>query len=72
MVTKAELEEMRGGGYLYHNTKTDSIGEPLKARLNGKMQIWKTRPHDFRQSAKYGLYQYFDITHENAYEWKLS
>ena len=53
----------------YHRTLKDSRGEPVKCRVNGKCKLWKTRPADFRLPVKYGLYDCFYITPENASEW---
>ena len=39
-----------------------------KWRMNGKCQTWKTRPAEFRQPVKFGLYSYGAITHENAHQ----
>lgn len=44
---------------------------PLRTRRNGKTQTWKTRPSEFRIPVKYGLYEYFNITHENCHEWTV-
>lgn len=71
MVTKEELANKHGAGVLFHMTKTDAIDNPMQARLNGKIQTWVTRPTEFRQPMKYGLFTYFDITHETAHQWKL-
>lgn len=35
-------------------------------RRNGKTQTWKTRPGHFRIPVKHGLYEYGEITHEQA------
>lgn len=35
-------------------------------RRNGKTQTWKTRPGEFRIPVKHGLYEYGEITHEQA------
>lgn len=35
-------------------------------RRNGKTQVWKTRPGEFRVPIKYGLYSYDQLTHLNA------
>lgn len=37
-------------------------------RRNGKIQLWKTRPTQFRQPVKHGMYQYHQITHNNVSE----
>lgn len=45
---------------------------PLRVRRNGKTQVWKTRPNDFRVPVKYGLYEYGNITQDNAHEWQVA
>ena len=37
-------------------------------RRNGKTQVWKTRPEDFRIPVKWGLYTYDQITHLDAHK----
>lgn len=39
----------------------------VRWRRNGKTQVWKTRPDDFRVPIKYGLYSYGEITPDNAH-----
>jgi len=36
------------------------------ARPNGRCQTWKTRPNDFRLPVKHGMYEYGEITQDNA------
>ena len=50
-------------------TNKDKNKTPLKVRRNGKTQTWKTRPEEFRIPVKYGLYEYYNITHDNCHEW---
>jgi hypothetical protein len=37
-------------------------------RRNGALKLWKTRPTEFRQPVKYGLYGFGYITHSNLDE----
>lgn len=39
----------------------------LNWRRNGKTQLWKTRPDDFRTPIKFGLYNYDQLTPANAH-----
>jgi hypothetical protein len=50
-------------------TNKDKNKTPLKVRRNGKTQVWKTRPNEFRIPVKYGLYDYYNITQDNCHEW---
>lgn len=36
-----------------------------KWRRNGKTQVWKTRPNDFRTPISYGRFVYGQITHRS-------
>jgi len=69
-MTKAEA--IAATGTLYHKTLKGSDGEPVRCRVNGKCKTWKTRPDEFKLPVKYGLYQYFYITQDNAHEWSVT
>jgi hypothetical protein len=56
---------------LEHTTLTNRDGTPLRARSNGMVKVWKTRPGEFQLPAKYGLKQCFYITERNADEWVI-
>jgi len=52
-------------------TNKDKNKTPLKVRRNGKTQVWKTRPNDFKIPVKYGLHEYGYINQYNCYEWQV-
>ncbi len=69
MVTKQQaMTETR----FEHVELKNTDGSPKRCRANGKCKTWKTRPNDFKLPVKYGLYEYFHITNENAAEWKAT
>ena len=68
-MTKEHLAALGYGTVLSHSKLKDSGGNPVLARVNGKMQVWKTRPEDFKLPMKHGLYNYFYITPTNAHLW---
>lgn len=70
-MNKSDFEKLNGNGTIYHVTKKDKLGRPLRARLNGYLKTWKTRPLEFKQPMKYGMYEYFYITEMDADQWKL-
>lgn len=72
MITKAIAESLRPGTILHHLSKTNADGTPLRARVNGKCQTWKTRPNEFRLPVKYGLKECFNITHESGAYWTVA
>jgi hypothetical protein len=55
--------------YFYHRTLKTAKKEPLRARTNGACKVWKRQPEKFMLPMKYGLYDYFYITQDNAHEW---
>lgn len=52
-----------------HKTVKNKDGSPLRCRAMGKCKVWKTRPNDFKLPVKYGMYDSFYITNDNANEW---
>lgn len=70
MITIAEAQSLKYRDILENVHKKDSRGNPVRCRVNGKVQLWVTRPGEFKIPVKYGLYTCFYITHENASEWR--
>ena len=66
MITKEQALTAR---HFEHVTLKGSDGQPVRCRAMGKCQTWKTRPNEFKLPVKYGLYQSFYITQDNAGEW---
>lgn len=56
-------------GNLFHATERDSRGNSRAVRLNGRVKLWKTRPDEFEQPVKFGLYDAFRISHRDAGDW---
>lgn len=56
----------------FHRSMSNKGKTPLKVRRNGKTQVWKTRPNEFRIPVKYGLYEYYNITDKNCHEWYVN
>ena len=71
MITKEIAMALRHGQTLLHVSAVDSKKNPVRCRVTGKCQVWKTRPNEFKVPVKYGLYQSFYITEFNAQEWSL-
>jgi hypothetical protein len=56
--------------YFYHRTATYKDGRtPIQVRRNGSTKRWVRQPEKFRIPVKYGMYEFFYITDENADEW---
>ena len=72
MLTLHDLLSCRHGTILHHVTLHNADGTPLRCRVNGRLQTWKTRPGDFKLPVKHGLRDCFYITQANAHEWTLS
>lgn len=51
---------------------TSSDGKERVCRRNGKTKLWKKSPGKFRIPVKYGLYNYWYITEENAHQYRVS
>ena len=66
MITKEQAQTKRS---FEHVSAKNSDGTPLRARANGKCQVWKRDPNRFKLPVKHGLYNYFYIEQSNAAEW---
>ncbi len=71
MVILAQVKKLRYRDELYHKDLKDSRGHSVRARVNGKIQLWKTRPNEFRLPMKHGLKDTFQLTQDNADQWTL-
>lgn len=72
MITKAIAQSLKRGDILEHKYQKNSDKTPMRCRVNGKCQVWKTRPEEFRLPVKHGLYDCFYITQNtNADMWEV-
>ena len=72
MKTTVTKENQKGVRYFFHKKLTyKGTANPICVRRNGKTQVWKTRPTEFKIPIKYGLYEFGYITHENCNEWTI-
>ena len=72
MITVAQAKALRHGQTVWLNDAWDANGEPSHARVSGKVQLWKTRPSDFKVPVKRGLYDSGYITPDNASRFTLT
>ena len=70
MITKEIAVKAKIGEIFYHTSMHDSKKQPIKCRVSGKCQVWKTRPLEYSLPVKHGLYSSFYITHLNAINWR--
>jgi len=54
-----------------HVSLQNADGTPQRWRRNGKTQLWKTRPSDFRIPIKRGLKEFHNITQLNAQDFEV-
>lgn len=71
MITIEQAKKLGYRNEIYHTTLRDSKGHSIRARVNGQIQLWKTRPLEFRLLMKYGFSNTFQLTQTNAHEWSL-
>lgn len=73
MITKEIAVSLTHGQTLYHLVEKCADGKtPLRCRVNGKCQTWKTRPDEFKLPVKHGLRTCFYIEGWNATAWTTS
>jgi len=71
-LSREVVDTLRPGQILLHTVITNADGTPLRARVNGRTQLWKTRPQDFKVPMKYGLRHCFYITEQTGHSWIVS
>lgn len=69
MITKEQAMTHRGE--FWHMTAKNKDGTPVRCRVNGKCQTWKTRPADWCLPVKRGLNEYDYLRHSDAAMWCL-
>ena len=60
------------GTVLHHVSAKNRDGTPVRARVNGKCRVWKTRPAEFQLPLKYGLFECFYLTPEKGKFWEVA
>lgn len=71
-LTFQQVLNLRIGDTIHHTELRNSDGTPLRARINAKVQLWKTRPGEYRVGIKSGLYSYSELTPSVAHKWCLT
>lgn len=66
MITKEMAENSM---YRQEFWAKDHKGKVIRARVNGKCRVWKTKPGKFRLPMKFGLKDCFYIDEYNAGQW---
>lgn len=76
MITKAIALTLKHRQILHHTTQKNADGTPLRVRVNGVVQTWKTRPDHFRIPVKYGfktcMYVEKSMDRDNSAEWEVA
>ena len=67
----SQIKKLSHGDILEHATIKNADGTPARARVNGKLKLWKTRPCDFKLPLKHGLYDFLYLEPSNASEWSI-
>jgi hypothetical protein len=62
----------RHGQIFHHVSLKNADGTPIRVRVTGKCQTWKTRPGEFRLPVKQGLYGYGAINDFNCSQWSVT
>lgn len=72
MVTIQQAKKLKHGQTLHHKTMRNADGTPMRARVTGKVQTWKTRPQEVKVPLKHGMYDTGYLTERTASEWSLT
>jgi len=71
MITVTQAKKLRYRQTIFIKGEYNADGTAMRVRVNGKVQLWKTRPKDFKIPVKRGLYEYGYITLRNAHSFTL-
>lgn len=72
MITVEQACALKHGDIIHHATQRNADGTPVRARVTGKVQVWKTRPGDYRVPLKSGMYAYGALSPSVAHAWFLT
>ena len=70
-MTREQLLSLPKGTIIHHKTLRGYDSLPLRARVNGKVRLWKRDPDYFELPMKHGLRNCFYITPETLNEWEI-
>lgn len=70
MITTEQAKSAKYGNIFLMKDETNADGSPVRWRVNGKVQTWKTRPNEFKVPVKHGLYDYSYVTEMNLHLFK--
>ena len=68
MITVKQAKKLKFGNIIYEKGQYNADGTARRYKVNGKVQLWKTRPNDFKIPVKRGLYGFGYVVPSNA-EW---
>lgn len=57
-ITLAQAKSLQYGDLLHIHYKRNADGTSMRAKVNGKVKTWKTRPDNVRIPYKHGMYDY--------------
>lgn len=71
MITVNQAKRLRYHQTLYIVGEYNADGTAMRVRVTGKVQLWKTRPSDFKVPVMRGLYEHGYIEPRNANRFSL-
>lgn len=71
MITVQQAKKLRHHQTVYIIGEYNADGTAMRVRVTGKVQLWKTRPSDFKVPVKRGLYENGYIEPWNAKSFSL-
>ena len=69
-MTYSQVRSLIYNQTIFHVSEKNADGSPLRARVSGKLQVWK-RSGKWRLPLKHGLYTNFALTPENMHLWLI-
>jgi hypothetical protein len=70
-MTLAEAAALRHGQTVYHCSKRNADGTPMRARVMGRVKLWKRNPARIEVPMKHGMYDPFRLNEGQLSSWSL-
>lgn len=70
-ISLAQAKKLRPGRIMYAIGQYNADGTAMRAKVNGKVQTWKTRPDEVKIPYKRGMYEYGYVTERDLRNFTL-
>jgi hypothetical protein len=70
-MTFNEAKALTHGQIIYYRCATNADGTPMRAKVMGRVKLWKRSPERIQIPMKRGLRETFHVTEDDLENWSL-